>query len=361
MFQETVYSDRVKKLKQKLNPNTLYLFSNPSHISYFTGFQFLVPNEREAFFICGSKTAALIHTSFAPLCNSDFLTYFSGTFPAQLQFHFEDLVKKTNAQTLFYDPTTLFVAELDSISKVSNLRAKPMEQNPANELLKQKDTNEISAIKKACKITARVLKEVQLDLQKGMTELDVADLIETAFKKNGVKQLAFPTIVGFAANSALPHHQPNNKKLENDTVVLIDIGAKLNNYCADMTRTFWFGPNPSPQFKKIETIVRDAQNAALVQFGEHHKRTVLAKDIDNAARIHISNQGYGDNFIHTTGHGLGLDIHEAPSLSWRNSEPITANMTITVEPGIYLEDNFGYRYEDTILTTATGYEILTTV
>ena len=91
----------------------------------------------------------------------------------------------------------------------------------------------------------------------------------------------------------------------------------------------------------------------------HTKKTITAKDIDNAARVHISNQGFGDTFIHTTGHGLGLDVHESPSLNWRNPEQILEHMAITIEPGIYIEGDLGYRHENTILITSDGTQVLT--
>lgn len=359
MFPESTYKNRVTKLQQKLEPNTLYLFSNPSHLTYFTGFQFLVPNEREAFFVCSQNTATLIHTSFAPLSELSFLDFLAGTFSSQLKTHIEKLLQKTGANTLMYDAETLFVSELHALTEINSMTTKPMLSSLVNDTIMQKEQAEIEKIKQACKITARVLFQTQQNLQVGMSELEVADLIATELKKNGSRQLAFPTIVTFGAHSALPHHQPSAKKLENNTVVLIDMGAKIDGYCADMTRTMWFGDSPSALFQKISQIVESAHSQALETLEKHAKKTIQAKDVDNAARTHIMNQGYGEHFIHTTGHGLGLDIHEAPSLSWKNFDHILPHMTITIEPGIYLQDEFGYRHEDTILVTKSGYENLT--
>ncbi len=371
MFQDVVYKERIATLKKKLEPNTLYLFSNPSHITYFTGFEFLVPNEREAFFVCDTHSSTLIHTNFAPIAPSDFLNYLSGSFPFQLQSHFEKLIsnllsknsKNAGTQTqkpqLQYDAQTLFVAELDALKEVPNIETKAMLTTFVSDLMSKKDSAEISAISKACAISQEVFEIVQPKIVAGITEIEIAQMISDEFTKKGISELAFPTIVAFGANSAKPHHQPSGEKLEDNTVVLIDMGGKFEKYCADMTRTFWFGAKPSDEFKKIEKIVLEAYESAVSVAKSHAQKTVLAKDIDNAARSHISNKGFGDNFIHTTGHGLGLDIHELPSLSWRNFDSITTNMTITIEPGIYLEGNFGYRYENTVLFTETGCEILT--
>ena len=365
MFQEVVYAKRIARLKKKLEPNTIYVFSNPSHIAYFTGFEFLVPNEREAFLVCDTTTATLIHTNFAPIANFEFLNYASGTHSSLLKMHLEKILQNlTEQQTknpiqILYDAQTLYVAELEAIQQIKKVKTGTMLQTFVHEFMNKKDPNEISAIKKASQITMIVFEVVQTKLQVGITENAVSQMISNEFSKHMVRELAFPTIVAFGANSAKPHHQPGLEKLKEDTVVLIDMGGKFEKYCADMTRTFWFGANPSKKFKKIEKIVLDAYSLALAVAQQHAKKTILAKDIDNAARVHISNQGFGDYFIHTTGHGLGLDIHEQPSLSWKNSDPINKDLAMTIEPGIYLEKNFGYRYENTVLTTSEGCEVLT--
>lgn len=374
MFQETVYRNRIVALKKKLEPNTFYLFSNPSHIRYFTGFEFLVPNEREAFFVCSSRAAVLIHTNFAPITHFDFLQYLPGTFPSQLLTHFEEITsnlelkneKQKNEEfaenvitQIKYDPQTLFVAELDVLKKLANTNSNAMPSTLVSELMEKKDDMEIAAIKKACAITREVFDLVKSKIRLGITEIEIAQMISDTFSKKGITELAFPSIVAFGANSAHPHHQPGTDTLEENMVVLIDMGGKFDKYCADMTRTFWFGTDQSDDFNKIETIVTQAYDLALSIAQQHTKKPILAKDIDIAARSHISNQGFGESFIHTTGHGLGLDIHEQPSLSWRNTNHITQNMVLTIEPGIYLEGSFGYRYENTILISAEGCEVLT--
>jgi len=359
MFQESVYTNRVKKLRKIIDVNALYLFSSPNQIAYLTGFQFLVPSEREAFLVVVKEAAILIYTSFAPLTRFDFLTYLAGTFPAQLKEHLEKIVDETKIHKLFYDPQTLFVSELHSVEKVAGLQAESLQHNLVGQLMMNKENREINQIKKACKITHSVFETIKPLINSGMTELEVCELIEDEFKKSGVKELAFPTIVAFGANSAKPHHQPGNAKLEDDMVVLLDFGAKCEGYCADMTRTFWFGSHPSEDFNKIETIILKASELATQVLSIPAKYPPTAKDVDNAARTHISNQGFGDNFFHTTGHGLGLDIHEQPSVSWKNTQQLLPNLTITIEPGIYIKGNFGYRHENTVCIKPKHFEILT--
>jgi Xaa-Pro aminopeptidase len=359
MFLEHTYLKRINKLKVKLKPDTFYFFSNPSHVSYLTGFNFLVPSEREAFFVCSDKASALIHTSFSPVNSYNFLDNLSGSFPGQIKQHFEKLIKKTGIKKLVFDDKTLYVAELNAITQITELKNTPIIDNPLVQIMSKKEIEEINHIKKACQITHSVFELVKAKIKVGISELDIARLIKNEFEKHDIHELAFPTIVAFGANAAKPHHQPSETTLEENTGILIDMGAKLNGYCADMTRTFWFGNNKSDQFKKIENIVQEAYELAYQECQKHNQKDIQAQSIDNAARAHISNHGFAEKFIHTTGHGLGLEIHESPSISWNNHDLIAPGMTITIEPGIYIDDEIGYRHENTVLVTSHGAEVLT--
>jgi Xaa-Pro aminopeptidase len=355
MNQTKIFAQRINKLQKNIPTNTLLLLSNQRQIAYFSGFNFLVNSEREAFFVCSKTSAFLIYTSFSPTDNHEFITYLPGSYPSELRGNIENIVTKTKATNLLFDSNTLFVAEHAALQQISSLNVTAFTKNPAFELMIIKDTSEIEKISHACKISNQVLQNTISNLQVGMTEIEVADYIYQNFEQAGIKKLAFPTIVAFGQNSAKPHHQPTETKLEEDMAVLIDMGGKYLGYCSDMTRTIWFGSNPDTHFLEIETIIKNAYSNALSAI----KTDITAKQVDAAARVYISNQGYGDNFIHTTGHGLGLEIHEQPSISWQNSMKLVPNQTITIEPGIYLEGNFGYRHENTILTTKDGVKVLT--
>ena len=126
MFQEQIYLNRINKLKKKIKPNTLYLFSNSSHISYLTGFNFMVHSEREAFFVCSDKTSALIYTSFSPVSNFIFLEKLPGSFPNQLKKHLEKIVGKTGTKRLLFDDKTLFVNELNAVNEITELKTEPI-------------------------------------------------------------------------------------------------------------------------------------------------------------------------------------------------------------------------------------------
>ena len=209
-----------------------------------------------------------------------------------------------------------------------------------------KDEQEILNIKKACKISKKSFKELEKKIKAGISEIKVKELLEKIMKEKGSQQPAFPTIVAFGENTALPHHQPTDKKLTENMAVLIDFGASFNSYKSDMTRSFWFGDHPTREYKKVEETVMEAYKIGLNTAQSGLNEPVC--EIDRATREYIKQSQYGPQFIHTTGHGLGLDIHEFPSINWKEETKLTNDLIFTIEPGIYLEDKFGFRYENTI-------------
>ena len=217
-----------------------------------------------------------------------------------------------------------------------------------------KNKEEIKNIQKACIIVSEVFEAVKKKVVPGMTELDVHFKIEEEFAKRHVVQ-SFKTIVASGPNSANPHHISGNRKIQKNDVVLIDMGCIYNGYCSDLTRTFFMGKENKYQ-KEIWNIVKQAHDKAMVNVKENMK----AADIDLFARDMIQKEGYGKNFIHTTGHGVGLNIHESPTIGSKSKDILKESMVITIEPGIYLDKKFGVRIEDTVLVTKKGYKVLTT-
>ena len=351
-----IFKNRTNKLQEKIQTNQAILLSSSSDIKYFTNFSFLVPEEREAFAFITKESINLIHASFSPIDNYPHINYLKGSYPDQLANSLAKIVKSNKIEKILIDKGTLFVAELDAIKeKLPKINIEDFDSTIVINLKNIKEPSAINKIRKACNITAQVMKEIGAKIKIGTTEIVVKKIIRRSLENYGAEGLAFPTIVAFGKNSALPHHQPSKKKLENNMPVLIDMGAKYNDYCSDMTRTFWFGDKPSEKFLNIEKIVHNAYRAAFEKLSNNIKTDIKnqpkikAKDLDNATRVLISNKGYSQNFIHTTGHGLGLSIHEQPSISWSNKTEIILNMVITIEPGIYLKNEFGYRYENTVL------------
>ena len=160
--------------------------------------------------------------------------------------------------------------------------------------------------------------------------------------------------MAFGPNSAKPHHEPGDRPLQTGEAIIMDIGATVHGYTADLTRTNWLGDPPS-QLEEIYTIVQSAQDAALAAI----RGGVPAREVDTAAREVITAAGYGDQFVHGLGHGIGVRIHDGPFVHGKNEDPIPSNSILTVEPGIYIRGFGGVRIEDVVLVTDEGYELLT--
>ena len=217
-----------------------------------------------------------------------------------------------------------------------------------------KDSYEIKMIKKSADMILHIMEELKEYIKPGVTERDLCfKVYELAFKY-GAEDLAFPPIIASGPNSALPHAVPTEKKIKEHEVVIVDIGVKVDGYCSDITRTFFVGKADS-ELEKIYSLVRDAQRKAI----EEAKAGIKASDLDKTARKIIEDAGYGDYFSHGLGHGVGLSVHEAPSISKIDSTVLAPGMVITIEPGIYIPNKGGVRLEEMILIKEDGSEVIT--
>jgi Xaa-Pro aminopeptidase len=214
-----------------------------------------------------------------------------------------------------------------------------------------KSNNEIELIREAAAITDKVMAQVNGIAQPGMTEKQLAWELEKRLRELGASGLAFPIIVASGKNGARAHHEPGDRQLKVEDTIIIDMGAKIQGYCSDLTRTFFLGDDPSSKFNEIYQVVLDAQEEAVKKIATGK----TGKEIDQIARDAIDSVGYGKAFGHSLGHGVGLDVHENPRLSQiYDGEPLCPGMVVTVEPGIYLPDWGGVRIEDLILVTSDG-------
>ena len=224
------------------------------------------------------------------------------------------------------------------------------------EVLRQtKDDAEIELIRRACAVTSQAFAALLGWLAPGMTEVEAARRLRDEIESLGADGLAFSTILASGPNSARPHHRPTTRRLARGDLVKVDFGAMAGGYCADMTRVAALGA-VDPQLRRVYEIVRDAQAAGVVAVRDG----VGASAVDAACRDLIAAAGYGEAFVHGTGHGLGLEIHEQPILTQRATATLATGMTVTVEPGIYLPGVGGVRIEDTVVVLPSGSEPLTT-
>ena len=216
---------------------------------------------------------------------------------------------------------------------------------------------ELATMRKAVAITDQAMAHIYTWIQPGMTEKEVAWEIELFMRTHGGDALAFDTIVAAGANGAIPHASPSDYVIQLGDVVVIDVGCKVDGYCADLTRTFSVGEPVDNRYHSVWEIVKQANVAATAGI----KAGLTGKAADALAREVIKAAGYGDYFGHSLGHGVGLAIHEYPRLSNAYDEPLEAGSMITIEPGIYLPGAFGIRLEDLAVVTKEGVEVLTDI
>ncbi len=218
-----------------------------------------------------------------------------------------------------------------------------------DELRIVKDDDELAALGTACAVTDRALAETLAAVAPGMTEREVARRLESRFLELGADGVAFPSIVAAGEHSAIPHHVPTDRVLRQGDLLTIDCGARWQGYCADTTRTGVLGPPASWQ-SELHALVRRAQDAGLAAAFEG----VLCRDVDAAARAVVVEAGRGEEFLHGLGHGVGLEVHEAPMLVPSGTGRLRPRTPVTVEPGVYLAGRGGVRIEDTVLIRARG-------
>ena len=223
-----------------------------------------------------------------------------------------------------------------------------------------KDEDEVMVMRRAAQGLTAVAAEAFGAVREGVSEREVASVIETALRRAGYERPAFDTIVASGPNGALPHYRAGHRTLHRGDLVVLDFGGVLDGYCSDLTRTVSVG-QPSPDAARLHAAVREAQSAAIEAVRPGRATT----DVDAAARQVLVAHGLGEAFGHGTGHGLGLDVHEEPRVSKPRSDVqpvrLEAGMVFTIEPGAYLPGFGGVRIEDDVLVTETGYEILTSV
>jgi len=218
-----------------------------------------------------------------------------------------------------------------------------------------KEEEEITLIRRAVALTDRAFAHIVETIRPGMTEWEIAWQLEVYLRTHGSDGLAFETIVASGPNAALPHAKPTDRPVQPGEPILFDFGARVGHYCADFSRTVCLG-KPPRKLREVHDIVLRAQQAALA--GIHSGMTT--KEADALARDVIAAAGYGDQFGHGLGHGVGLVVHEAPKLSWQSDDELKADMVVTVEPGIYIPDWGGVRIEDIAVVREHGAETLTT-
>jgi len=217
-----------------------------------------------------------------------------------------------------------------------------------------KSESEIAAIRKSVETNSRAFEQAVAHVKPGVRENDLAAELEYRMRRLGAEKPSFETLVAGGVRSALPHAQPTSARLDAGSLVIVDMGAMQDGYASDMTRMLFIG-RPGAKVKHTYRAVLEAQLAALAAV----RPGISAGAVDRAARSVLKAHGLDKAFVHSTGHGLGLEIHEPPRLGKRDKTRLQKGMAITIEPGVYLEGFGGIRIEDTVIVTETGCEVLT--
>ncbi len=232
-------------------------------------------------------------------------------------------------------------------------KLKPLD-HPILNLRLIKDEAELRLIEKSAALLWKGFQKIKASLREGMSEQELAVAFEMYCKKEGASSLSFDPIIAFGSNSAFPHYVTGKRRLKRGDLVLIDIGVIVDGYASDMTRVLFFGPS-SPRLKKIFSVVKKAQEAALALC----KPGVRGSALDAAARAVMAAEGWEEHYLHTLGHGIGLEVHEPPRLSIHHPDVILKpGMVVSIEPGLYFPNLGGARYEDMVIITSSGHRNL---
>ena len=342
-------SERHQKVRSSISDSAAVVISDPSNVRWLTGFT-------------GSNgTVYLDHEIFILVTDKRYsaqgpMELAQARSPAHIdisQDTISEIVKHSGRKTIHVDPSLITWEMYKQLEERSGGEVVACPK-PLKQLRAQKQKGEIERISLAANIVDLALEDAIPLLSSGVSEKEIATHLDFRIREMGASGNAYQTIVASGENSAFPHAQPTERIIKNGDLVIIDVGAVIEGYRSDMTRTFVIG-DPTDQQQECLSVVREAQEAAVRIL----KPGVPCVEIDSQCRTRIEEAGWGTNFIHGTGHGVGLDIHEAPMINSRSDDKLLAGMVITIEPGVYFTDSFGVRWEDLYEITDEGATQLT--
>lgn len=347
-----MYEQRVETVRQNLATRglTQVLVCDPRSIQYLTG-AYVEPGERFLGLVAagdGAPTLVLNELFAAPDgCACEVRSYSDTGDPLALM---AELVDPGEVLGCDKNLAARFLLPLMERGAASGF---VLASDAVDDARAHKDDAERAAMRAASATNDQAMARFRELVHEGVTEAEVAGQLEVIYRELGAQGHSFAPIVSFGANAADPHHEPDGTHLAAGDVVLFDVGCRQDEYCADMTRTFFFG-EPTERQREVYECVRRANEAArtLVKPG------VRFCDLDRAAREVIEEAGYGPYFTHRLGHQIGLDVHEPGDVSATHDAPVEPGMCFSIEPGIYLPGEFGVRIEDLVLVTEDGCEVL---
>lgn len=313
------------------------IVSNPKNIEYLTGVKaegILLITRKENIFITDGRYTEYVHSVLTiedeivvydtrEVSIYDYENFFTFCENVGFEEHYVTYAKYKEFMHKY---------KINNLCETENLIEK-------QRMIKNRD--EIEKIGKACEITDNCYEHILNYIKPGLTEIEIANEIQDYFQNQGINELAFETIVASGENTSMPHAIPSNRKIQPNDIVLLDFGCKYEGYCSDMTRTFFVGSITEEQ-KAVYNLVLKNQIQTERSLRDNVNAKILAKSVENDFNL--------NNYmlIHSLGHGLGLDIHEEPSINFKTDFILKENMVVTNEPGIYIPGKFGVRIEDTV-------------
>ncbi len=260
----------------------------------------------------------------------------------------KELLKKEKIQVVGFEKDFVTFSTYEMIKETLPCELKPV-SGVIEALREIKEESEVETIQEAIRITEYAFLEILNEIKPGVTEIEIANKLDFLMREKGATSVSFDTIVASGKRSAMPHGVASDKKIEQGDMITFDFGCYYKGYVSDMTRTVSLG-DPGEELKKVHKIVLDAN----LKVTDYAKAGVTGKELDAVARDYITEHGYGEAFGHSTGHGMGLEVHEGPGINFRNEKALVAGNVITNEPGIYLPGLGGVRIEDDLLITESG-------
>lgn len=352
---------RLRKLSEWMKENDVQvcLVSSPENVFYLSGFlsdpherllSLVVFQDEEPFLVCPAMEKTDAKNSG---WNNEIVGYSDIENPWEL-INKSIITRLKNIEKVAIEKEHMNVERYEAISQLFNGAQFVSAEEKLRKLRMVKDEKELKIIREACALADFAIETGCAEIKEGKTELDVLAAVEYALKKKGINEMSFSTMVLTGANGASPHGTPGMTKIKKGDLVLFDLGVVVDGYCSDITRTVAYGDINDKQKEIYETVLK-AQLAAV----DASKPGVSCSEIDLTARKIIADAGYGDFFPHRLGHGLGISVHEYPSLTETNPLLLEEGMVFTIEPGIYVPEVAGVRIEDDLAVTKNGVEILT--
>lgn len=337
-------SDRVREYFSKYGIEN-FLITKSEDVAYLTG----LAGDDCAVLITEDKKYILTDSRYEAA-----MSVLTPQFELVIRFDYIDYIKEIKPKRMGIQDTAMTVSMYNELVSVIQQEDLIPATGIMEDLRLIKEPEELELIAKAEAIGDAAFADILAFIEPGMTEKRIAGELEYYMKLHGADNLSFSTISVSGINSSKPHGIPSTKVVENGELLTLDFGCKYNGYCSDMTRTLAIG-HISQEMKDLYNVVLEAQLTAC----EKLKPGMHVKEGDALARDVIQKYGFGEYFGHGLGHGVGLEIHEDPYLSFRGTHILKENMTVTIEPGVYLPNKFGVRIEDLVFMTATGIKNVT--